>query len=229
MDMTFNASGDSILVVLDEQSTLYMRPAAMLTKIANKFEADVVLEHGKARANGKSLLEIITLGIATGGNFRIFASGKDARKAIQSIKVFFKRFFIDGEISDVLAENCALPDECTENEIQNKQEYEMKQKKQAVLKQQSRAKQVKQDKKKGQTFVWPLTENVNEVLLAGDFNNWNPEPMAKCENGFHAAVELKPGVYQYKFVVDGQWQVDPFAKGNARNDFGTTNSVLLVV
>ncbi len=104
-----------------------------------------------------------------------------------------------------------------------------------VRKENSEMKQLKQqhpmagqDTKKVQTFMWTLNGNVKEVCLAGDFNKWKPEPMAKCENGFRATLKLEPGVYQYKFVVDGAWKVDPAGKGIAKNDFGTTNSVLLV-
>ena len=82
--------------------------------------------------------------------------------------------------------------------------------------------------KKKQTFQWPLTGNENEVHLAGDFNHWHPEPMSRHETGFHATVELAPGVYQYKFIIDGQWQPDPAAKENAPNEFGTVNSVVFV-
>ena len=82
--------------------------------------------------------------------------------------------------------------------------------------------------KKVHTFIWPIKEKVNEVCLAGDFNNWKPEPMAKLETGFLGTVKLGPGVYQYKFIVDGQWQVDPSAMENAKNDFGSSNSVVYV-
>jgi phosphotransferase system HPr (HPr) family protein len=225
--MQYSDSICSILVVLEEQATLYMRPAAMLAKIANQFESDVVLEHGNARANGKSLLDIITLGISSGAGFRVFASGKDASNAIRTIKVFFERFFIDGEISDVISNEHAVSDKCLN--IQHIEGEDVKQKKQAAIKQQeTQVKQVAQAKKKAQSFMWPLSGKVNEVLLAGDFNNWKPEPMSKREKEFHASMKLEPGVYQYKFVVDGQWQVDPYAKENTQNDFGTVNSVLQV-
>jgi len=82
--------------------------------------------------------------------------------------------------------------------------------------------------KKFQAFKWPFNENVIEVLLAGDFNNWTPMPMAKNEREFQAIVELEPGEYQYKFVVDGQWMEDPGASKVTLNEFGTTNSVVHV-
>lgn len=117
-------------------------------------------------------------------------------------------------------------DKCMNMDVKPKGEDEMKQKKKTIVKKQLAP--VEQDKKKAQTFVFQHDGTVNEVLLAGDFNDWTPEPMAKRDSCFHAAVKLDPGVYQYKFVVDGQWQMDPCASGKAQNAFGTANSVLLV-
>jgi hypothetical protein len=39
-------------------------------------------------------------------------------------------------------------------------------------------------------------------------------------------LALPPGLYQYKFVVDGQWLPDPNAHAFAPNGFGTVNSVI---
>ena len=85
-----------------------------------------------------------------------------------------------------------------------------------------------QNKERLESFCWPNTENVKEVCLAGDFNNWKPAPMIRSENGFCATVKLTSGTYQYKFVVDGEWKNDPASKRSSKNDFGTTNSVLVV-
>lgn len=46
------------------------------------------------------------------------------------------------------------------------------------------------------------------VTLAGDFNNWDKESiqMAKMEGGkWETRLQLKPGRYEYKFVMDGDW------------------------
>ena len=102
----------------------------------------------------------------------------------------------------------------------------MKQKTHTALKEQNAL--VKHEGKKAQTFNWPLAGNEKGVCLAGDFNGWIPMPMEKINGGFQIIVNLSPGLYQYKFVVDGEWQEDPAAKGNAKNEFGTMNSVRLV-
>lgn len=71
--------------------------------------------------------------------------------------------------------------------------------------------------------------SAKEVLLAGDFTNWEKTPI-KLRKGEHGAwyttVMLAPGQYHYKFVVDGQWKADPCAAENSPNPFGTSDSVL---
>jgi hypothetical protein len=49
------------------------------------------------------------------------------------------------------------------------------------------------------------------VFLVGDFNNWNPtlEKMDGSDGAFEVYLFLLPGSYRYKFVVDGEWVVDP--------------------
>jgi 1,4-alpha-glucan branching enzyme len=73
--------------------------------------------------------------------------------------------------------------------------------------------------------------DAREVKLAGDFNNWQPEAMARSrgERGsWEVLLDLKPGTYQYKFVVDGDWRHDPACADTVCNEFGSLNSVARV-
>ena len=67
------------------------------------------------------------------------------------------------------------------------------------------------------------------VSVAGTFNNWKAvTPMSRdLEGTWTASVSLKPGRYEYRFVVDGQWLSDPNAQENVPNEFGSTNSVVI--
>ena len=70
---------------------------------------------------------------------------------------------------------------------------------------------------------------VKKVLLAGDFNGWKPVAMRKQKQGdFVAILPLKAGSYEYKFIVDGQWAIDPDNDAWASNSFGSVNSVAIV-
>jgi 1,4-alpha-glucan branching enzyme len=71
-----------------------------------------------------------------------------------------------------------------------------------------------------------------QVLLVGDFTDWQAKARvmrraSPRSRSFAANVNLSPGVYEYKFIVDGQWLTDPKAE-SVPNSFGTDNSRLVV-
>lgn len=71
--------------------------------------------------------------------------------------------------------------------------------------------------------------SAHRVTLAGEFNDWNPEvaPMKLGTDGtWSVRVRLKPGAYQYKFVVDGEWWTDPANPSRVSAPDGSVNSVL---
>jgi 1,4-alpha-glucan branching enzyme len=70
------------------------------------------------------------------------------------------------------------------------------------------------------------------VSVAGTFNNWQPEAKSlhPSDGGkWWKETTMKPGTYEYCFIVDGQWVPDPQAKETIPNPFGGRNSVLKVV
>jgi AMP-activated protein kinase-like protein len=75
-----------------------------------------------------------------------------------------------------------------------------------------------------------LDPRARTVTVAGDFNDWDPRrtPLQRGEGGvFHVTLPLRPGRYQYLYVVDGkEWVVDPLAEENTLDGFGAQNSVL---
>ena len=75
-----------------------------------------------------------------------------------------------------------------------------------------------------------LQPGAHSVSVAGDFNGWNPSQttMDRSDGGvWTKTIQLKPGRYQYMFVVDGkQWIADPLAKEDAGDGFGSNNAVL---
>ena len=58
-------------------------------------------------------------------------------------------------------------------------------------------------------FTWADT-TARAVFLAGDFNGWSPTatPLDREQDAWVTRVFLDPGVYEYKFMVDGVWQQD---------------------
>lgn len=70
-----------------------------------------------------------------------------------------------------------------------------------------------------------------EVSLAGSFNDWDRRatPMKRDALGdWMVELELPPGEYRYRLVVDGEWRDDPSAQQTAQNPFGGYDAVLVV-
>ncbi len=70
------------------------------------------------------------------------------------------------------------------------------------------------------------------VYVCGDFNDWDPASLRMVGNAdaglWEKRLNLPPGRYEYKFVVDGNWLHDPDARENVPNLYGSFNSVLEV-
>jgi hypothetical protein len=73
--------------------------------------------------------------------------------------------------------------------------------------------------------------DAHEVALVGDFNGWRPEhQLRRTGDGVWALdVALKPGVYNYVFIVDGATvRLDPLAP-HVTDGFGGQSSRLAVL
>jgi hypothetical protein len=68
------------------------------------------------------------------------------------------------------------------------------------------------------------------VVLAGSFNKWNQfeTTFAQVDGEWLCRVQLAPGRYTYKFIVDGEWMLDPPNPLTEADGSGNVNSVLVV-
>jgi esterase/lipase len=67
-----------------------------------------------------------------------------------------------------------------------------------------------------------------QVALAGDFNNWTAQALHRQDEEWLGELELLPGIYQYKLVIDGlHWILDPEAETLAA-PHGQVNSLLRI-
>ena len=85
----------------------------------------------------------------------------------------------------------------------------------------------KQEKSKKVSFSFQAP-HAKGVSIAGDFNRWDSmtHPMRKDKEGvWKIDLNLPPGTYQYRFIVDGEWQNDPVCTACMENPFGTLNCV----
>jgi hypothetical protein len=68
------------------------------------------------------------------------------------------------------------------------------------------------------------------VVLAGSFNNWNESQLlfAREGDGWVCRIDLAPDRYTYKFIVDGNWMLDPANAETEEDEYGNLNSVLVI-
>lgn len=65
---------------------LHARPATLLVNEASKFASETKIVVGEREANLKSIMGVMSLGIATGINFSIESTGIDAEEAVNAIE-----------------------------------------------------------------------------------------------------------------------------------------------
>ncbi|MCX7679173.1 MAG: hypothetical protein N2316_08125 [Spirochaetes bacterium] len=73
--------------------------------------------------------------------------------------------------------------------------------------------------------------NARFVSIVGDFNHWNPENdiLRRGTDGiWRLKKRLAPGEYRYKYLIDGQWEVDLFNQYSASDDTGGICSVVRI-
>ncbi|MEM9918358.1 MAG: glycogen-binding domain-containing protein [Bacteroidota bacterium] len=78
------------------------------------------------------------------------------------------------------------------------------------------------------TFRLVGSPNAKEVFLAGSFNDWNPEELRMQKSGlsWELPMFLREGTHTYKFVVDGEWVLDPLNSIIVEDEKGHKNSKL---
>ena len=204
------------------QNTLgwHMRPAGILVKVANMFESEIMVKCGQRITSAKSLLGMLTLGVGREARLYVSARGYDAQLAIRAIREKFTSGS-DNELR-VCAEEASTGSVSSRVSKQCKKEVPVKE-----IPADSR-----KSKLKGHvatTFKCGARPEARKVFLAGDFNEWDPQaaPMTKRGGQFSKSINLLPGQYQYKYVVDGEWHADPAAP-LAVSEIGSTNNIIYV-
>lgn len=79
-------------------------------------------------------------------------------------------------------------------------------------------------------FTLKNHQSAKSVVVSGSFNNWNLQElhMTFTNGKWELPIFLNNGKYSYKFIVDGQWIVDPGNNTTVQNKFLTENSVITI-
>lgn len=72
-------------ILLNCNTGLHARPATLLVKKASQFKSEISIEHNGKKANVKSLIGVLSLGVSKGATLKLSISGVDETVAIDEI------------------------------------------------------------------------------------------------------------------------------------------------
>ncbi len=78
------------------------------------------------------------------------------------------------------------------------------------------------------TFTFQPHGEVSSVAVAGDWNDWEPEPMKRKKDGsFYLRKYLLMGRnYEFRYLIDGTHWVNDAHAPHVNNPYGSQNSLL---
>ena len=78
-------------ITISNKLGLHARAASKLVQLTNKFSSEITISRGNLRANGKSILGILSLVASVNSEIDIQAIGLDEKKAIKEIERVSKK------------------------------------------------------------------------------------------------------------------------------------------
>lgn len=87
----------TIKLTVQNKVGLHARPAAMFVQTARQFASEIHLAKGDKLANAKSVLDVLTMGVAQNDEITIDAEGDDASQALSTLQSLVQTKF--GEAS----------------------------------------------------------------------------------------------------------------------------------
>jgi phosphoenolpyruvate-protein phosphotransferase len=84
-------------LVIQNATGLHARPARVFVDIAKQFESTVHIRHGEKRINAKSLIAVLTLGVASGASIQVDVRGADEETAANALAAAVQAGLGEGE------------------------------------------------------------------------------------------------------------------------------------
>jgi len=95
--MEATPSSISCTLEVTNKMGIHARPAAMIVRVANKFnETEVWVEREDEEVNGKSIMGLMMLAAGQGTELRFVAKGANAKQLLKEMAELFARKFEEG-------------------------------------------------------------------------------------------------------------------------------------
>lgn len=72
-------------IIVKEKNGIHARPAGILVKIAGKFKSNISIMSNEKKANAKSIMGIMALGVRENQEITIIADGEDEVEALNEV------------------------------------------------------------------------------------------------------------------------------------------------
>lgn len=96
MDQTTESESHERMVEVINKMGIHARPAAMIVRVANKYDAEVYVERDGELVNGKSIMGLMMLAAGQGSKLKFIASGAGAGELLDEMDALFKSQFNEG-------------------------------------------------------------------------------------------------------------------------------------
>ncbi|TGE39850.1 HPr family phosphocarrier protein [Desulfosporosinus fructosivorans] len=73
-------------LTINNKSGLHARPASLWVQAASRFQSKIKIKRGDSVVDGKSILGILSLGLAAGSVFELLAEGDDEAEAVSALE-----------------------------------------------------------------------------------------------------------------------------------------------
>lgn len=75
-------------ITIEIKTGLEARPVAVFVQVASKYDSNIYVEYDNKKVNAKSIMGMMTLGLAAGETVTITADGPDEEEAMKSIEEY---------------------------------------------------------------------------------------------------------------------------------------------
>lgn len=86
----------SINLTIKNETGMHARPAGIFVKAAQGFQCQVQISFGGRTVNGKSVMNVMTLGLQKGSEFSLITDGTDEEAALLSLSQLVESEFQHG-------------------------------------------------------------------------------------------------------------------------------------